>query len=205
MKQRRLVEVIIKPIDKIFGGIMQNLSIRKKLIIFFLIISLGPILVIGSIVFFNSREAITDKITYYSIDSLTKSKQHMEMIVKKYEDLSYGIVANPEINKLFNDFTFSSGYERFLSRQNLEKYLHALIGSDSDLHTIRFLSTNGVLVDLHGGFDDFCMEFKESSMNEMVNPQTAPGLVPPITEEVGVNYHLVMGRLIRNPDRSHFG
>ena len=201
MKQRKLVEEIVKPIDKMLGKVMQNLSIRRKLTVFFLIISLGPILVIGPIVFFSSRDAIADKITYYSIDSLTKSKQHMEMIVKKYEDLSYGIMANPEINKLFNDFTFSEGYERFMTRRNLERYMHALIGSDSDLHTIRFLSTNGVLVDLGVAVSTtFEAEFKESSMNEMVNlADGAPVWFPPITDEVGESYHLVLGRMIKNP------
>ncbi len=193
--------MIIKPLDLILGKVMQNLSIRKKLTVFFLLISLGPILIIGPIVFFSSRDAITNKIKYYSIDSLTKSKQHMEMIVTKYEDLSYGMLANPEVNKLFNDFTFSQGYERFVSRQNLERYLHALIGSDSDLHTIRFLSANGVLVDLGVAVSTtFEAEFKGSSMNEMVTiADGAPVWFPPITEEVGINYHLVMGRMIKNP------
>lgn len=201
MNQSKIVEGILKPVDKIFGKIMQNLSIGKKLTFFFLIISLGPIIIIGSIVFISSRTAINEKITYYSIDSLTKSKQHMELIVKKYEDLSYGMVANPEVNRLVSDFSKGEGYERFVARLDFEKYLHSLITADSDLYTIRFLSVNGVMVDLGVvGSTTFEAEFKQSAMNDAVNMAAgSPVWFSPVTDDVGENYQIVLGRMIKNP------
>lgn len=203
MKQTGNTKKIFKPVEIIFGEIMKKLSFKKKLIFFFLLVSLVPILIIGTIVYSSSKKAIANKTTYYSIDSLTKSKQHIELIIKKYEDLSYNFIAIKDVNRLFIDFVLNEGYDRFIARRDLENYLDSLLYADKSLASIRFSSIDGINMNLGKEISPATESyFQESKMNEIVTQaQGGVAWFPSIKASPSRDeYQMVMGRMIRNPN-----
>jgi methyl-accepting chemotaxis protein len=202
MEQFGRIKWIFVLVDRLFGRIIRHVSFRRKLIFFFLLVSLGPILIIGSIVYSTSRQAIKNKITDYSIDSLTKSKQHMELVIKKYEDLSYNFMAVNDINQLFINIGTADDYERFVAMKELENYLTSLCQGDKNLVTVRFTSTEGATINVGKRFTDlFTTVFPEAESNETVSK--AQGRIvwfsPIKASTTREEYLLVMGRMIRNP------
>ena len=203
MDETKNMQRLLKPVDRLFGRFMKNVSIKNKLIFFFLLVSLGPIIIIGSIVYSSSRVMINNKITDYSITNLTKSAQHTELIVKKYEDLSFQLITSVEANKLLANFVSFEGYEKLMARRDLESYLNGLIYANSDIYAIKFVTINGdslnLGVDLTRNFENY---FEQSTLNETVN--LAEGRVawfPPVKAgNIGQEHQFIMGRTIKNPN-----
>lgn len=75
-------------------------SIRNKLIFFFLLISLIPIIIVGMISYSSSVRAINGKITQYSQENIIQCKLNLKTKQKNYEDISFQLIANKEINQL---------------------------------------------------------------------------------------------------------
>ncbi|HEY8392898.1 MAG TPA: methyl-accepting chemotaxis protein [Capillibacterium sp.] len=189
-------------VDRLFGRIIRHVSFRRKLIFFFLLVSLVPIMIIGSIVYSTSREAIKNKITDYSIDSLTKSKQYMEMVIGKYEDLSYNFIAMSDLNRLFTNIAVTGeidDYDRFVAMQELQNYFTSLCQADKNLVAVRYTSADGVTINAGKGLSDIGSAFPEAEANERVSK--AQGRIvwfsPIRTSATRKEYLLVMGRTIR--------
>ena len=193
---------IFKLMDRLFGKIMKGFSFKRKLLFFFLLISLGPMLIIGTIVYSSSRMAITNKITDYSIDGLTKSKQHMELVIKKYEDLSYNFITVADVNRLFTGMAMGEGFERITAINELKNYLSSIHYADDNLVTIRFSCPDGISMNIGKELTSLLSTvFPEEENNEVV--RKAQGRIvwfPPVKSDAAHEEHLiVMGRMIRNP------
>jgi methyl-accepting chemotaxis protein len=204
MDETKYMQRLLKPLDRLFGSLMKNVSIKNKLLFFFLLISLGPILIIGSIVYTSSRVMINNKITDYSINTMTKTAQHLELVTKKYEEITYQMIASEEANKLLIDYVSTEGFAQVIARRDLERYFNRLIYSDSasNIFGIIFSSINGQEISLGVGLsNEFKTSFKESTINETVY-KAEGGVVwfPPVMASVVAGDHqIIMGRTIKNP------
>ncbi len=179
---------------------MDNVSFKKKLLFFFLLVSLGPILIIGMIVYTSSRITIHNKMTYYSNDSLTKSKQQMEMILKRYEDLTYQMMVYKDVNKLFIDFIEDED-NHTSARIELENYLNSIAFSNPNIFAIKYISTAGEEINAGGEISSsYETAFKESSVNDTVTKDNdRVHWLPPVkANNAGEGVQVLMGRMIKD-------
>ncbi len=200
MERITTLQGLLKPVDRLFGKFMDNVSFKKKLLFFFLLVSLGPILMIGMIVYTSSRITIHNKMTYYSNDSLTKSKQQMEMILKRYEDLTYQMMVYKDVNKLFIDFIEDED-NHTSARIELENYLNSIAFSNPNIFAIKYISTAGEEINAGGEISSsYETAFKESSVNDTVTKDNdRVHWLPPVkANNAGEGVQVLMGRMIKD-------
>ncbi|HBK67516.1 MAG TPA: hypothetical protein DDZ91_02630 [Firmicutes bacterium] len=200
MERITTLQGLLKPVDRLFGKFMDNVSFKKKLLFFFLLVSLGPILIIGMIVYTSSRITIHNKMTYYSNDSLTKSKQQMEMILKRYEDLTYQMMVYKDVNKLFIDFIEDED-NHTSARIELENYLNSIAFSNPNIFAIKYISTAGEEINAGGEISSsYETAFKESSVNDTVTKDNdRVHWLPPVkANNAGEGVQVLMGRMIKD-------
>ena len=200
MERITTLQGILKPMDRLFGKFMDKVSFKKKLLFFFLLVSLGPILMIGMIVYTSSRITIHNKMTYYSNDSLTKSKQQMEMILKRYEDLTYQMMVYKDVNKLFIDFIEDED-NHTSARIELENYLNSIAFSNPNIFAIKYISTAGEEINAGGEISSsYETAFKESSVNDTVTKDNdRVHWLPPVkANNAGEGVQVLMGRMIKD-------
>lgn len=123
---------------------LNQLSIRNRLIIFILIISIVPILLMGIVSYEISRTAITTKIANYSVQELTQSAKILELTLKKYQEFSSRYIADEDLNKTVDSFVFAANNAAaFDSYNKLRNSFVAFASFDDSVSNILFYSING--------------------------------------------------------------
>jgi hypothetical protein len=131
----------------------SGMTIRNRLILFFLLFSIVPIILIGLVSYSNSRAAIGNKIVKYSIQELTQVSTNLGLITKKYNDFTLELLANTNNSNPLRKFVISnSSLEIFESTTALNNLFNTSIGVDQNIEGVAFYSlkndniySNGVL------------------------------------------------------------
>ncbi len=88
---------------------LNHISIRNRLILILLAVSIIPLAFMGLISYHISKAAIADKIAQYSLRELTQVRNNLDLKLNKYEDFSVQMISNPEINQLLAECVNDSG------------------------------------------------------------------------------------------------
>lgn len=86
----------------------DRIPIRNKLIIFFLLLSLVPILIIGSLSFVSSRKAMVEKIKEYSLKESTQTVGYMQFKLNEFENIAVQLHLNKEFNDAVSNYIINS-------------------------------------------------------------------------------------------------
>ncbi len=148
-----------------FLSFICKLSIRRRLIIFFLILSIIPILVVGLISYHSSERTITNKITKYSLESLIQATTTLDLKMQKYENLSVQLQINNENQTAINDFIKTSSDK---SKEMILKTIKDCLAFDADVHYIILgsLQDNSCIGTGFGDLESVFAKFKESDVYE---------------------------------------
>ncbi len=87
---------LIKPENYAY---LNHLSIRDRLILILLAVSIIPLSLMGVISYHISKAAIADKISQYSLRELTQVTNNLDLSLRKYEDFSTQMISSREINQ----------------------------------------------------------------------------------------------------------
>jgi len=122
------------------SAVLTKSSIRNKLIFSFLLVSLVPLIIIGSISYISSRSALRGKATQYFTDGLLKTFLNMQIKLESYENISFQLVADRVLNEQVANFIYSDdGYTHYIERRNLEKSLERFQYSNEDISDLVFI------------------------------------------------------------------
>jgi methyl-accepting chemotaxis protein len=138
----RLRELSLKSVKPDHNSFLNHLSIRNRLILIFLIVSLIPLTFMGFISYYISKAAISDKITQYSLRELTQITNNLNLELKKYEDFTYSTLSNRVINQTLTECV----YDPKLSILDINQRLRNIFDSqtmtwDSDEIEVLFCSS----------------------------------------------------------------
>lgn len=114
----------------------SNMSIKAKLIMFFIILSVIPVAIVGAYSLFNAEKTIENKV---SILSERLSKQNSEIMNGKLMELKRSmdlVAANPEITDLLSKNQYEDSMEKLKDQQSLKKKFSALRLSYTDIRSI---------------------------------------------------------------------
>ena len=81
-----------------------KISIRRRLILFFLLLSIIPVVLLGTIAYQYAKNTMTNKITEYSLQSLVQASIPIDLTIQKYEDLSVQLLIDLEYQTLLKDY-----------------------------------------------------------------------------------------------------
>jgi methyl-accepting chemotaxis protein len=111
--------------------VICRLSIRRRLIIFFLILSTIPITFIGYLSYNSSKNAIINKIVTYSQESLIQASMNLQLSLKKYQELSLELIINSNRNNAVVSFINTGA-----NTDTLKELLKTAAGVDENVRSI---------------------------------------------------------------------
>lgn len=111
--------------------IISKISIRRRLIIFFLILSIIPIAFVGYLSYSSSKNAIISKIATYSQDNLSQASMNLQLELNKYQNLSLQLAIDNQKNNMIVSFiNTGSGAEQ------LKESLQSTVASDEIVRSV---------------------------------------------------------------------
>ena len=122
-----------------FIGYMCKFSIRRRLIVFFLLLSIIPVALVGFATYFSARETIVDKITNYSIENLIQAASSLRTQILKYEDLSVQLQVNLQNQYDIKDYIT---YQSQPAKENILKLFDDFLGFDTNIKCLLVGSVN---------------------------------------------------------------
>ena len=121
---------------KIFRGFidyMCQFSIRGRLIVYFLILSILTTVSVGAISYFTSRRTITKKITEYSLQSLVQAGTTLDLQLQKYEDLGVLLQVDLSLQNRIRDFL---NYDSSTAKFYIQDLFNDVLSYDSTVNYI---------------------------------------------------------------------
>ncbi len=111
--------------------------IRTKLIAAF-IVSIIPTFILGSLSFYNSRDALKEVAVDSSISTLTQINNYLGLAMTNVEDLSIQIMSNNVLQDYLN-YNGTDQYEYYSLRKGADAYINSLVISNKLISNIYFV------------------------------------------------------------------
>lgn len=122
-------------------GLTNRFSIRNRLIFFFLLASLGPMLIVGTISYISSRSAINSKISKYSQKGLSQTIQNLEIKLQSIEDISTQFIAISQYNTILKEYVEAQDVISIYTKErDVNKLLQSITFSNNENGAILFMS-----------------------------------------------------------------
>ncbi|MCL6590529.1 MAG: methyl-accepting chemotaxis protein [Firmicutes bacterium] len=198
--------MLVRYFNSAISNYIKNHSIRKKLLVFFLVISLIPIIIIGSLSYFQAKQAIIKKITKYSQEMIAAIGLNLGKDMKTYENISSQFVVNQGLNHLLKSYSLLIETDSAISslKQRFNDSLREYIAGNQSIRSIVFIDETTAQKSFLTAGKPLPSDFSQSFKNTMVfkNVIQANGRMvwaPPIQLEPqqGANY-VILGRRIKD-------
>lgn len=183
----------------------QNLKIRNRLILFFLLISLIPISIVGFISYNSSKEAIRQKIAQYSIDGLSQVVSNIQTKMTEIENASKQLFNNDQFKSNLKNLVLDPDDSNvFLLKKTVSSYFNEYMLSNQDIFALMFipnLSTDrSVIVARHyeKGFYNFLAAFNKTMIYQNI-AKAGGGMSWSTTFKVDKGNFVLLGRSIMDP------
>lgn len=191
-----------------FYDLINHFSIRKRLIFFFLLVSLGPIAIIGVISYTSSRMAIAKKIAHYSFQGLSEAKLNIETKLKNFAQMSSQL-STVQNNTYIHQYVNAAGDGGLSSKtQLLNDLLASFLMMDDNIYAAIFIPADDPFryilstVFIHSGFSSaaaqqFVNSFIKSDIYK--NVQAANGdIVWSLTDSIKAEPKIIMAQQIKD-------
>lgn len=123
---------------------IKSFSIKSKLMIFFLILCIIPISIIGTISYRKASGVIDEQSRTYTETVLRQSVDSVESLRQEVSKISYIVMLNPELQK--NKLQRINDMDYIISIKTLETYFSSIIGSSSYISSIYACIDDAVLI-----------------------------------------------------------
>ena len=120
--------------------VIKNSSIRIKLLLGFLGVSLIPMIFIGALSYFSARKTINEKISRYSDEALQLTVSNFEVKLRWYEDILTQMAVSKSTNSFLKEYIRSDN--SFALQKNKEKFKAFLEGyryTDTGIQAFLFM------------------------------------------------------------------
>ncbi|WP_162862486.1 methyl-accepting chemotaxis protein [Acetivibrio cellulolyticus] len=120
MPLKKIIKTIFHPKRKLFSFLtdfyefnFRRIKINTRLIISFIVISIFPIVLLGTMSFYKSSSAIKSKIETYSVQVVDQVSQNISLQMKKYESICNELITYSDAVKGVSIYmNVGSGFER---------------------------------------------------------------------------------------------
>lgn len=140
------LDVLIRRITSFLGF----RSIRTKLIAAFMV-TIIPIILLGAVSFYSSRNALKEVAIESSLSTLLQSSNYLNLAMTNIEDLSIQILSNDALQKYLN-YNGDSEFEVYTLRKDLNTYINSLLTSNKLVSNIYFIETGDSAVIGESGY-----------------------------------------------------
>lgn len=194
---------LIKYLGACVTNVFKHFSIRKRFIFFFLLFSITPIIIIGSISNKNFKKLVTDKIVRYSLAELAQATVNIQLKLAEYETISLQLFVNNEfITTLENYSDSGNNSPKTVIQETVKSCFNEYMTNKNDLFGFMFLpiseNLNSIIVtkDFQKDFINLCENFIRTSAGKNILKADG-GIVWSGTQKINRSNFLILGRLIK--------
>ncbi len=197
---------LMKPIEYLINltrKVLNQISIRERFIVFFLILTLTPVLIIGSIAGRRFEKAVTAKAVHFSLAELAQAAVNIQLKLAEYETISLQLFVNNEfITTLENFLDTENNSPNSVLRKTVESCFNEYMTNKNDLFGFVFLpifeNPNSIIVtrDFQKDFMNLSENFMRTSAGNNILKADG-GIVWSATQKINRSNFLVLGRLIK--------
>ncbi len=202
---RRIKGIISEDSLTKITDVATKFSIRNRLIFFFLLTSLGPMLIVGTISYISSKSAIDSKISKYSRKGISQTIQNLEIKLQGIENISKQFVAVSQYNTSIKEYVEAQdGMDAYMKGQSVNQLLQSIIFSNIPDASILFISLRDpsryvTSVSLSG---QFLETLQKSKLYKNIMNQRGKAVWSPIEMPENHEMMLVVGRTINERTNS---
>ena len=194
---------LIKYLGACVTNVFKHFSIRKRFIFFFLLFSITPIIIIGSISNKNFKKLVTDKIVRYSLAELAQATVNIQLKLAEYETISLQLFVNNEfITTLENYSDSGNNSPKTVIQETVKSCFNEYMTNKNDLFGFMFLpiseNLNSIIVtkDFQKDFINLSENFIRTSAGNNILKADG-GIVWSATQKINRSNFLILGRLIK--------
>jgi len=124
----------------------NNLSIKAKLIIFSLFLSVVPILIVGGYSYTRSQSTIENKVGTLSEQLAKQNSALLEAKLDEIEKAAMMVKSNRELQKLLATKEYEGSAKKLSDTSKMQELLWTVIVSNPEIRSITILRTNGDII-----------------------------------------------------------
>lgn len=136
---------------KITGSSLRNIRIFKRLFFSFLLLSIVPLAVTGSIAYNRSSSAIESKISTYSCVVMSQLAKNFELEMKKIDNLVTDATLTDSIRDSLSRYRELEGFEKSEAIDNIKRTLTQKFGSVSQVSDATVVTDTGEIISYGSG------------------------------------------------------
>ena len=145
---------------------LNGLPIKKRLMVFFLLISLVPVSVLGIISYFTFKKAINEKISIYSSELVNQTALNVSIMMDSFETIPVQLGNRQDLHNQISEFIrANSGYDRYVKGKKVTSFFDDVRNEHKSIYSIILLNSKDKDLDLFGGGLEkggFLKDFRES-------------------------------------------
>ncbi|WHH59051.1 methyl-accepting chemotaxis protein [Petroclostridium sp. X23] len=188
--------------------LMSNTAIRTKLITFFLLLSIIPVIVIGSFSYYSAKNTVEDQIGMFSKELLKQTAENINFKITELEKLTTMLVTNSKLIDIISKDKYSDGAEKLQDSIEIKSILRSIALTNHDIKNIILYKPDGETfsnVSFEGISDLLgAEEFQNTQVfKEIYNGDNAPVWVTSLKESYDQIY--LMRKLINVRTRKTVG
>ena len=135
-----MVQKKSKPKKNKTGLKTGNMSIQAKLILWMVVLSVLPVLIVGLTLFSSAEQTITEKISMFSQQKIVQNDQKIDMKLAEFNELQMSFLFNERINNvLTGSENYENSFERLTAVNEVETVMSTTAVTNDGIDTIVFL------------------------------------------------------------------
>ena len=193
----------VQQIESLKKDLTSSYNIRNRIFLLFLVVSLTPICIIGSISYFSSRATITKQTTEYSLAALTQTVANIQLKLAEFENVSIRLFINKDFNSTLANFVKMKGGVSDSQKKIIEDYFNEYMISNKDIFAFMFISNpkyeRSIVItkDFQSDFLNLIRHFKETNSYQSI-VKAEGGIVWSNTIKLNRNNFVILGRYIKD-------
>lgn len=124
----------------------NNLSIKAKLIIFSIILSVLPLLIVGGFSYLKFGGAIEDKVGTLSEQLARQNSSILNSKLKEIEKSTVLAISNQDLRKVLARDTYENDYEKLQDTKKIEQIFWSIIVSNPEVRSFTIFRDNGDII-----------------------------------------------------------
>ena len=119
---------------------LRKIKIRQRLIIFFLLVSIAPLIVLGVTSFTSAKSLVSDIIEQYTSQVVTQFGNNIDTELNKIVESTNSFVFSSLFQEIFVGYDELETYERGLAFNEIQKELNLVSSQNRNILEIRVFS-----------------------------------------------------------------
>ncbi|PTV93613.1 hypothetical protein C8C76_1383 [Halanaerobium saccharolyticum] len=114
-------------IKNYLNKVLSNFKVRTRLLVFFLLVSIIPVVIIGYFSYNSARETIENKISHYTEQLIQQSSINLNNNLEKIEKNSTMIISNRDLMQKISKLDYEDDFDELMDIKDVDNQLNSIV------------------------------------------------------------------------------